>query len=61
MNAPITINLLKNTLFFLITATLVMVVLLSYDLLTCGVSIAGEYHTYYMSDIIEYFKSFFVS
>lgn len=54
------VGLLKGMMFFLSVGVLTWAVLMAYDLSTNGISIAGEYKTYYMSDVVEWLKSFVV-
>ena len=49
----------KNTLIVIAGMLLGLIIALSYDISDGGIMIAGEYKTYYWTDIIQYFKDFF--
>jgi len=61
MNIQIASNFLKTTLLFLSIGILMIVLMMSYELSTNGIMIAGDYNIYYMSDVLSYIKSFFAS
>ena len=61
MNIQIASNFLQTTLLFLSIGILTIVAIMSYELSTNGIMIAGDYHIYYISDVLDYIKRFFTS
>lgn len=49
----------KTVLFYLSSVMIGLIIAVSYDIYDGGITFAGEYSTYYWSDIIQYIKSFF--
>lgn len=49
----------KTVLFYLSSVMIGLIIAISYDIYDGGITFAGEYQTYYWSDIIQYVKGLF--
>lgn len=49
----------KTVLFYLSSVMIGLIIAVSYDIYDGGITFAGEYQTYYWTDIIQYVKDLF--